>query len=259
MNHKNNNRIVLLDVLRGLLILWVLVDHFLYDFGIMYYGQIVSSSNISLCHFARSYWASTYRSIAHPIVLILFFLLSGVSARFSRKPLSRAVKLLVLTLLLFTATFIFDKITGIGCTITFGVLYVFTVCAFISLLLDKIKLNKIVTLCIGLIVIAIGVLYEKGVFKFLSRELYFLVHDEIGYSRSADYFPLLPYLGYYLVGLVLGKIVYKEVKPKINVPQKVQTVLRPISFIGRTSLWWYFISQGVYIALIEGLLLIGVL
>jgi uncharacterized membrane protein len=62
---------------------------------------------------------------------------------------------------------------------------------------------------------------------------------------SSDYFPLLPHLGWYMLGTVLGRTVYKN---KASLLPKVPTgnpFVRFFSFCGRQSLWIYLGHQPI--------------
>ena len=71
--------------------------------------------------------------------------------------------------------------------------------------------------------------------------------------QSADYFPLFPYLGYFLLGACFGRIVYAQRKslfPRLS--------FSPFfCFCGRHSLALYLIHQPVLIFLIETAIFIG--
>lgn len=256
---KEDERIFFLDFLRGVLMIWVIFDHIFYDAGRIYYNSLSTGVGVFLRDFSSAYIAGDYRRIAHPIVIFLFFFLSGVVGRFSKNPLKRAIKILIYAVVVFLATWIFSLITHLNTTITIGVLYAFTVCSFCSLPLIKYNVKAYVPLIIGVILTAIGLLYQYGVFSFLSEELFFLVYNPIGFTVSEDYFPVLPFLGYYLIGFGIGKLAYKEKKPHIHVSLKVQKAFSPITYIGRTSLKRYFSSQVVALIAFELFILIGIL
>ena len=60
---------------------------------------------------------------------------------------------------------------------------------------------------------------------------------------SSDYFPLLPNLGYFLLGAVLGRTVYRKKEsllPKVN---DRNCVLRFLQLCGKQSLWIYLLHQ----------------
>ena len=71
-----------------------------------------------------------------------------------------------------------------------------------------------------------------------------------GYHFKAyDYFPIFPHLGYFMLGVVFGKIVYFEKKtllPKVN---DANPVIRFFCWCGRQSLWIYLIHMPLFIVI----------
>ena len=62
---------------------------------------------------------------------------------------------------------------------------------------------------------------------------------------SSDYFPLLPNLGYFLLGSALGKTLYRKKEsllPKVN---EKNILIRFFAGCGRQSLWLYLLHQPV--------------
>ncbi len=62
---------------------------------------------------------------------------------------------------------------------------------------------------------------------------------------SSDYFPLLPHLGFFLMGAVMGRNLYRDrqtLLPKVNADH---VLIRFLSFCGRQSLWIYLGHQPV--------------
>jgi uncharacterized membrane protein len=71
-------------------------------------------------------------------------------------------------------------------------------------------------------------------------------HDFI----SSDYFPLLPNLGYFLLGGVLGRSLYRKKEsllPRVNARTPV---LRFLCWCGQKSLWIYLLHQPVLVGII---------
>ena len=62
---------------------------------------------------------------------------------------------------------------------------------------------------------------------------------------SADYWPLFPQLGFFMLGVVLGRTVYREKKPLLP---KLQGKCRFLAFCGRHSLVLYLAQQPVTMA-----------
>lgn len=258
--NRKKERNVSLDLLRGLLMLWVFFDHFAFDVWGVFRYDFSTAAGRNLLSFSLRYWNGLYRKIAHPVVLFSFFALSGLVTVFSKSKLKRAIKMSVYTILLFIVTFIAEKILNMNCKITIGVLYAFAVCYFAVFLLEKVNTKAWIYLVTGIILSVIGLLYIYKI-NWLSDKLFFLVFDERYFysGKTADYFPILPYLGYFFIGMFFGKTFYTDKKPKIHYSPVAEKILSPITFIGRTSLIWYFVSQGIFVAIIYVLIAAGVL
>ena len=59
---------------------------------------------------------------------------------------------------------------------------------------------------------------------------------------TSDYFPLLPNLGYFLVGAFLGRTLYRK---KESLFPRQKSPCKLLSFIGRNSLIFYLLHQPV--------------
>ena len=62
---------------------------------------------------------------------------------------------------------------------------------------------------------------------------------------SSDYFPLLPYLGFFLLGSALGKSVYRNKEsllPRVNTKN---FLVRFFLLCGKHSLWIYMLHQPI--------------
>ena len=67
----------------------------------------------------------------------------------------------------------------------------------------------------------------------------------------ADYMPLFPWLGVFLIGCVIGRLCYKDKKTLFTAKGKVMTAIaRPVEFIGRHSLVIYLFHQPVIYGLL---------
>lgn len=137
--NRKKERNVSLDLLRGLLMLWVFFDHFMFDAWGVFRYDFTTAAGRNLLSFSLRYWNGLYRKIFHPVVLFLFFALSGLVTVFSKSKLKRAIKMSVYAVLLFLVTFIAEKILNVNCKITIGVLYAFAVCYFAVFLLEKVN------------------------------------------------------------------------------------------------------------------------
>ena len=62
---------------------------------------------------------------------------------------------------------------------------------------------------------------------------------------TADYFPVFPYLGWFLLGIVLGRTLYKKKKTLLPMVPANILPIRALSFCGRHSLWIYLAHQPI--------------
>ena len=62
---------------------------------------------------------------------------------------------------------------------------------------------------------------------------------------SSDYFPLLPNLGFFLLGAALGRTVYGKKQTLLPMVNSQNIFLRFLQWCGRQSLWIYLLHQPV--------------
>ncbi len=67
---------------------------------------------------------------------------------------------------------------------------------------------------------------------------------------SLDYVPLLPWFGLVLVGMVCGHLFYPDGRRGYSLPATGPEFVRPLEFLGRHSLFIYFLHQPVILLLI---------
>ena len=242
-----------LDFLRGIALIMMLFMHtswdFRYEFGVDIFSYLE----------ADWFW-----SFVHPVIVVLFVGVSGICSTFSRNNAKRGLKILAATLALNIGTLIIYKVTGIPCLIIFNVLSVLTcgifIYALIAFIEKKTKANPNVANVImglaGLYIVIVGcnIHYMDNA----SDLLFFLPvgFDIAGTPPMADYMPLFPWLGVFLLGCVIGRTCYKDKKTLFAGKGKVMSaVARPVEFIGRHSLIIYLAHQPV----IYGLLFVIIL
>ena len=124
--------------------------------------------------------------------------------------------------------------------IYFGVLHCLGLCMILWAPLKK--LPTWVLGLLGIAIIALGFHFRS--IRVDATWLFPLGLLHKGFA-SSDYFPLFPNLGYFLLGSVLGRTLYRNKQtlfPKVN----TQTpVLRALSFCGRLSLPIYLLHQPI--------------
>ena len=249
-------RIWEVDFVRGLMILFVVWDHFMWD---VYFG-FTSSYNTALFQWlfelGGKYYHGALRSVTHDVFVTMFVLTSGVSCSFSRSNGKRALKMCGFAILFSVVTYAISAVIHDELTIYFNVIHVVALSVLIYTAVEWIwgKLTKNWSKNIfGVLFFAVTMtaLVLGHCAKYMNIHWTNLLFGESEWRTSVikkfygggDYLAFLPDFGWFLVGVVLGKAIYRERKsifPSVN-PKYVC----PITFCGRYSLWVYFISQVV--------------
>lgn len=220
------NRIWELDAFRGLCILGMVVVHFIYDLVELY--GIVQWEYPPAFSFVKS-WGG-----------VLFLLLSGVCVTLGSRSLRRGVMVLLggLVCSVVTLGMYLLEIASHGIIIYFGVLHCLGCCMLLWPVFKKLPARVLAT--VGIVFAAVGLWLKTQIFSFP-----WLMPLGFAYTGfvSSDYFPLLPNLGYFLLGAALGRTLYCR---KESLLPRVDTNALPIRFLlacGRHSLWIYLLHQ----------------
>ena len=223
------SRIWEIDFLRGVSIILMVGYHLLFDLGEFrgikrFLGFSTDLSSVA--------WSAAQYFFAG-----LFVVLSGISGTLSRSNVRRGLKLLAVSLAVSAATFVFDPSSAVY----FGILQ----CLAISMLIYGAAFEKAGPVgcgAWGLLVFGLGAVLpvlKKGL---AVRSDWLLPLGIPGSSFSSfDYFPLIPWLGIFLIGSALGKSVYAS-------RRSLLPWLLPETFIntaGRHSLLIYIVHQPV--------------
>ena len=243
-----------LDFLRGVALMMMLFMHMSWDVRYEFRADVFS--------YLEAGW---FWSFVHPIIVVLFVSVSGICCTFSRSNIKRGLKLLAATLALVIGTYIATEYIGINCLIIFNVLAVLTcgifLYALISFIEKKLKLKPdVVNLIMGLLGLYIVICGCDIHYMDYSTEA--LVFLPVGFNIAgtpwmADYMPLFPWLGVFLIGCVIGRLCYKDKKTMFAGRGKVmKAISRPIEFIGRHSLIIYLVHQPVVYGILYVIFLI---
>ena len=237
-----------LDFLRGIALIMMLFMHMSWDVRYEFGADIFS--------YLEKDW---FWSFVHPIIVVLFVSVSGICCTLSRNNVRRGLKLLGASLVLTLVTFLITKFAGIECLIIFNVLAVLTCGVFLYALISfiekktKAKANAVNLIMglVGLYIVICGC--NISYMDYCTDNLLFL---PIGFEISgapwmADYMPLFPWLGVFLIGCVIGRICYKDKKTLFAGRGKVmKAIARPVEFIGRHSLIIYLVHQPLVYAIL---------
>ena len=222
------NRIWELDAFRGLCVIAMVVIHFVFDlvslFGLVdwEYGSVFS--------FIMN-WGG-----------IAFLLISGICATLGTRSVRRGLIVFGCGMLV-TAVTAGMYLLGMAhpiIIIYFGVLHCLGVCMMLWFFFKKLPTWALGTL--GCVMVIAGFWLRT-----LRVELPYLIW--LGLTTptfaTSDYFPLLPNLGFFLLGAVIGRILYRKKQtllPKLNVRNPM---IRFCTACGRHSLIIYLVHQPV--------------
>src|SRR3989338_641447 len=165
-----------------------------------------------------------------------FILLAGISVTISyshnnrtKKHLIRGAKIFSLGLLVTLATYLLIP----SATVFFGILHLIGAAIIISLLF--MKWNPKLLTAAGITVILADVLLESMAFDFP----WLLWLGMMPYSfTTLDYFPLLPLLGVFMIGMAVGKQFYLKGKRRFKIKEVNAKIF---GFLGRHSLIIYLL------------------
>lgn len=221
-------RIWELDAFRGLCILFMVAIHLVLDLkGFDYEGSWIFS-------FLRN-WGG-----------ILFLLISGVCLTLGHRGYARGALVFGAGLLCSLVTWGLFRLgfSGPDIIIWFGILHCLGLCMILGQRLNRLPVWSLVLLALPLLILG----YWFRTFYVAPRWLFPLGLMAEGFV-SSDYFPLAPNLGWFLLGMVLGRTLYKEKRtlfPKVNAGA---VPIRFLSWCGKNSLLIYLLHQPI----LEGL------
>ncbi len=256
------NRITELDLFRGIAVLLMIFDHFMFDMWGLFPSVFVQYPPFdgpwrSIFDTAYEYWFWDVREGVRIAVVFVFLALTGICCSFSRSNIKRGAKLGAVALLMSGATFAIGYIIGdIDIGIAFCVLHCISVMLIVTGLLEKLGTNKLVYLIVGIVMIAGGFILEMDQ-VYISYErmpfLPILFKTIIGsVSSGGDSFSLFFNGGQIMLGVFIGKWLYSERRSLLF--KKYSS--NPITFIGRHSLLVYILHQ-IAIPIIVGAIMLA--
>ena len=265
--NPTRTRIWEIDALRGLLILCVLATHLYYTvdaFCIDGYYNIDSYSCVNASdplHFWFD-WGEDgviYKAFLPDNIRLLwmrlgvdgFFVLSGISCIFSRNTLTRGLKMLAGAFIVSGFTKLLAVWTGNPSQfIRFGALHCYAYCHLIYYFFLENKKSRTLLLTVIPVFLLGYYLRYNPVSSNLSLLYPFGVH-EVG-AVGRDYWPILPMLGWLLVGVVLGRKYYAD-KQSLFPNSSMIEITHPFQWLGRKSGQIYLLHMFIYTAVFCGI------
>ena len=224
----DKQRIWEIDAFRGFLILCVIAAHS------MFFGAYVLRlfSLPPLITFVIAYGGA------------LFVLLSGLSSTLGTHSVQRGLVVFTGGMILTVGSYIAVqmKILESDMIIRYGVLHMLGTAMLLTPLLKRLPTWELAIF--GLELVILGYLLDAVPVIVESHLLFPLGFPYLGFS-SGDYFPLAPHLGWYCLGIVLGRTLYREKKTLLPRVNDKTGPIRFFSFCGRNSLYIFILHLPV--------------
>ena len=168
-----------------------------------------------------------------PLCVDIFFIISGISYKFSRNNLRGGIRLLLGAAFISGFTKLLVWYTGDeGQFIRFGALHCYALCHLIYYFLLEEQNDKRLLL-VAAVSLAVGYyLKSNPLYSNLALLLPFGIYEN-GVSMR-DYWPVFPMLGWFLIGIVLGRKYYGE-RRSLFPEQEKKKWHKPLRFFGRYS------------------------
>lgn len=217
-------RIWELDMLRGVCVIGMVIVHLIYDLNSLY--RVIDLPQSSP-FFLVQRWGG-----------VLFLLISGICVTLGSHPIRRGLIVFCGGILCsaVTAGMYFLHYADKSLIIYFGVLHCLGACMLLWPLLKKLPTWALAAVGITL---AAGGLYVSSHVRVSFPYLIPLGLFPSSFA-SSDYFPLLPNLGYFLIGAFVGRTLYKD---KVSLFPRV----RPENPVVRFFSWWGKWSLPIYL------------
>lgn len=256
---ESRRRIPELDFLRGCALTLMMFHHTIGDLYDIYHQDFVA--------FQHSYW---FYEIGRPLVLIIFLSVSGASSRFSRNSLKRGFRMVIFAITATALSIFVDGFTGIG-LLLFNVIHVVAFSTVAYALLERlaVRLKWIpdpnaekeeeggdaveyrrhlfpgLLIIIGMVSIFVSTLITPILPAYSSNPFLIMLGAPAKGVHLLDHMPLFPWIGFFLSGAAVGHTLYATGEAFTKYDGRFYKISRPIRFMGRHSLWVYFVHQPI--------------
>lgn len=222
MEKQSDTRLWEIDILRGFALILMVTYHFLYDLNEFFNYDIAYNEGVFY--------------LLGKSAAILFILIAGVSCSFSKNNTLRGVKLIIWGSVIFLVTYIAVP----GSNIIFGILHFLGTCLLLYPFFRN--LSPYILVAGGAAVIVAG----EFTAQIPVSQNWLAPLGFWGPSfTSVDYFPLIPWLGVFWLGIAVSKLVYQRKKSLTGEPGNF---FRPLTIVGRHTLVIYLLHQPFILA-----------
>ncbi len=222
-------RIWELDAFRGICVLGMVIVHFVYDLVELY--GIVDWKYPEWFSFVKD-WGG-----------VLFILISGICATLGKRSVRRGVIVVLCGMICTIVTYGMYRLgmAWKGIIIYYGVLHCLGTCMILWWLFKRFPTAVLGVL--GIAMVAAGLYLRQERFDV---SLWLMPLGIIPRSfASSDYFPLLPNLGFFLLGAVLGRTAYRKQESLLPRVDPEMGCIHFLSGCGKHSLLIYLAHQPI--------------
>lgn len=229
-----SKRIWELDAARGLCIVGMVLVHLVYDIRELY-------------HLADFAYPAFFSFVMH-WGSVLFLLISGICVTLGHHPVMRGLVVFGCGMLcsLVTAGMYLLGFQDREIIIWFGILHCLGICMLLWPWLGRLPCWALGLLAALLLVVGYG-------FRSVTVSVPWLFPLGLTTAEfaSSDYFPLLPNLGWFLTGALLGRTVYRKGESLLPQAPSGAAPVRALAWCGRQSLLLYLLHQPVLAGILE--------
>ncbi len=249
---KRPERVFELDLLRGFAVFMMMLHHLIYDLRYIF--------ELPVFAFQTELWFVDW--VRAPFVMI-FLGVSGICGTFTRSNSKRGLRLAVVAILFSVVTTVASIVTGTDEYILFNVLHLLAVGTLLYAGFEKLEQRRepssgpthggdAILLIVASFILWAGEPLLRAVLP-PSLLLLPIGRPEAFLHGMGDYMPLVPWLGFFLVGTVIGRTLYvnrTSAFPRAAANATVQRTTAPLRFIGRHALGFYVLHQPVLLGVL---------
>lgn len=226
-------RVEILDAIRGACVIIMVTYHFMYNL-------------VTFLQIPYTILYNPFMNFMQVLGAGGFITICGISSRFSRSNIKRGVMLCGVSALISLVTYIFDK----NLFVVFGIIHLLAFCTLtygiIEQKIQKIRLNFLfpTSLLVAFIVFRNTISTQR--FSFAGLSIFGFTNENF---RSSDYFPVLPWIFLFYIGVFLGRKIKEKAFPQWFYTVKNDT----LAYLGKKSLIIYVVHQPLLVGVVFGL------
>ena len=239
-----SNRIELLDLLRGVSLIYVMFYHLCYD--------LITVKEMNITFFGAKWF-----DVLHEAFLALLIIVSGICSSFSQDSVRRGAVLFFMGSIftIVTDLFMHDSVAVFGALSFFGVMMM--LCGLAKPIIQRIDWRILLAVSLLLYFVTIDFADKGGLLHLFFTDIKLNLPENSQFSYtigilssefySSDFFPLIPNGFLYIAGAALSRPIAEKKFPKLFY---ARIKARAANFIGRYSLWFYVIHQPIFLGIL---------